>query len=135
MSFPPHRMFNVALPANKDGVIGCAKQIRLTEMQASEAPSRRRGASLASMSVKYRSLSAGDVTLDILQSEKCIYSSTLHSPLHTELYKQYTKSCIQCILYTKTADSAHHTVQAKPSDRRLPVSPGGQYLRNRLHKV
>ena len=39
---------NVASPADKEGVINCAKQIQLTNMQTSEAPSRRRRASLVS---------------------------------------------------------------------------------------
>ena len=42
---------NVASPADKDGVINHAEQIQLTNMQASEAPSWRRGASLASIFV------------------------------------------------------------------------------------
>ena len=37
---------NVASPADKDVKFNCAKQIQLTNMRASEAPSRRRGASL-----------------------------------------------------------------------------------------
>ena len=40
---------NVASPADEEGVIDCAEQIQLTEMQASEAPSSRQGASLASI--------------------------------------------------------------------------------------
>ena len=41
----------IASPADKDGVINCAEQIQLTNMRASEAPSRRRGASLESIFV------------------------------------------------------------------------------------
>ena len=33
---------NVSSPADKDRIIECAKLIRLTEMQATEAPTRRR---------------------------------------------------------------------------------------------
>ena len=44
---------NVASSADKDGVIDCAKQVQLTNIRASEAPSRRRGASLASIFVSW----------------------------------------------------------------------------------
>ena len=44
---------NVALPADKDCVINGAEQIQLTNVQASEAPSQRRGASLARIFVSW----------------------------------------------------------------------------------
>ena len=44
---------NVASPADEDGVINCTEQIQLTNRRASEAPSRRRGASLASIFVSW----------------------------------------------------------------------------------
>ena len=40
---------NAASPADKDVIINCAEKIQLTNMRASEAPSRRQGASLANM--------------------------------------------------------------------------------------
>ena len=42
---------NVASPADKDGVINCAEQIKLTNIRANEALSQRQGASLASIFV------------------------------------------------------------------------------------
>ena len=42
---------SVSSLADKDGVVDCAEQIQLTEIQASEASSRRRGALLAIISV------------------------------------------------------------------------------------
>ena len=43
----------VASSADKDVVINCAEQIQLTNMQASEALSRRQGASMASIFVRW----------------------------------------------------------------------------------
>ena len=48
---------NVASPADKDGVINCAKQIQLTGEHICQLDLRG--------TVDYRSLSAGDATLDI----------------------------------------------------------------------
>ena len=44
---------NVASLADKDGVINCAEKIQLTNMQSSEAPSRRWGASLERIFVSW----------------------------------------------------------------------------------
>ena len=44
---------NVASPADKDGVIDCVEQIQLTNMRASEAPSRRQGTTLASIFIRW----------------------------------------------------------------------------------
>ena len=43
----------VASPADKDGVHNCVEQIQLTNVRASEAPRRRRGASLVSIFVSW----------------------------------------------------------------------------------
>ena len=44
---------NVANPIDKDNIISDAKQIKLTNMQACGAPSRREGAPLASIFVSW----------------------------------------------------------------------------------
>ena len=51
---PPQKFVtNIASTVDKDTVINCAEQIQLTNMQTSEAPSRRRGVLLASIFVSW----------------------------------------------------------------------------------
>ena len=61
---------NVASPADKDGVNNCAEPIQPTNMRASEAPRSFTGKHICQFDsrgiVNYRSLSAGEATLDIL---------------------------------------------------------------------
>ena len=68
---------NVANPINKDDINGDAEEIQLTNMQASEAPRRWRGASLASIFVswicKAQLITASDKKLHILRGWKEIH--------------------------------------------------------------
>ena len=72
-----HSGTNVAWPVDKDSIIDCAKQVWLTEMQASGAPSRRQWASLVCVTCQVSHVTCNSQTI---RNRELKFQESVHPP-------------------------------------------------------